>query len=144
MRRILGFRNWNKCGGCISAAATPYVLHWFTSIAFKGPPIKKVADLCFLRKSCPKIKSAQNSCTTPIFSLYQWVNAFTRKRTKQRTCTDNPTNESDEMLQANLPASTCYCTENKLAEISSILRQPEQIQKDYSQSKLIIKSADLT
>jgi len=28
--------------------------------------------------------------------------------------------------------------------MSSSLRQPEQIQKDYSQSKLIIESADLT
>jgi len=43
-----------------------------------------------------------------------------------------------------LPVTTYYCTENKLAEISSSLRQPEQIQKYYSQSKLIIKSADLT
>ena len=48
------------------------------------------------------------------------------------------------MLQASLPVTTYYCTENKLADISSSLRQPEQIQKDYSQSKLIIKSADLT
>ena len=48
------------------------------------------------------------------------------------------------MLQASLPVTTYYCTENKLAEISSSLRQPEQIQKDYSQSKLIIKSAGLT
>jgi len=48
------------------------------------------------------------------------------------------------VLQASLPATTYYCTENKLAEIPSSLRQPEQIQKDCSQSKLIIKSADLT
>ena len=48
------------------------------------------------------------------------------------------------MLQASLPVTTYYCTENKLAEISSSLRQPEQIQNDYSQSKLVIKSADLT
>jgi len=48
------------------------------------------------------------------------------------------------MLQASLPITTYYCTENQLAKISSSLRQPEQIQKDYSQSKLIIKSADLT
>ena len=48
------------------------------------------------------------------------------------------------MLQASLPVTTYYCTENKLAEIPSSLRQPEQIQKDYSQSKLIIRSADLT
>jgi len=48
------------------------------------------------------------------------------------------------MLQASLPVITYCCTENKLAEISSSPRQPEQIQKDYSQSKLIIKSADLT
>ena len=49
-----------------------------------------------------------------------------------------------QMLQASLPVTTYYCTENKLAEISSSLRQPEQIQNDYSQSKLVIKSADLT
>jgi len=48
------------------------------------------------------------------------------------------------LLQASLPVTTYYCTENKLAEISSSLRQQEQIQKYYSQSKLIIKSADLT
>jgi len=48
------------------------------------------------------------------------------------------------MLQASLPVTTYCCTENKVAEISSSLRQPEQIQKDYGQSKLIIKSADLT
>jgi len=48
------------------------------------------------------------------------------------------------MLQASLPVTTYYCTENKLVEISSSLRQPEQNQKDYSQSKLIIKPADLT
>jgi len=48
------------------------------------------------------------------------------------------------LLQASLPVTTYCCTENKLAEISSSLRQPEQIQKDYSQSKLIIKSDDLT
>ena len=48
------------------------------------------------------------------------------------------------MLQASLLVTTYYGTENKLAEISSSLRQPEQIQKDYSRSKLIIKSADLT
>jgi len=48
------------------------------------------------------------------------------------------------VLQASLPVTTYYCTENKLAEISSSLRQREQLQKDYSQSKLIIKSADLT
>jgi len=48
------------------------------------------------------------------------------------------------VLQGSLPVTTYCCTENKLAEISSSMRQPEQIQKDYSQSKLIIKSADLT
>jgi len=48
------------------------------------------------------------------------------------------------LLQASLPVTTHRCTENKLVEISSSLKQPEQIQKDYSQSKLIIKSADLT
>jgi len=48
------------------------------------------------------------------------------------------------LLQAGLPVTTYCCIENKLAEISSSLRQPEQIQKDYSQSKLVIKSADLT
>jgi len=48
------------------------------------------------------------------------------------------------MLLASLPGTSYCCTENKLAEISSSLRQPEQIQKDYSQSKLMIKSADLT
>jgi len=42
------------------------------------------------------------------------------------------------MLQTSLLATTYCCTENKLAEISSSLRHPEQIQKDYSQSKLII------
>jgi len=47
------------------------------------------------------------------------------------------------VLQASLPVTTYCWTENKLAEISSSLRQPEQIQKDYSQSKLIIKSTDL-
>jgi len=46
------------------------------------------------------------------------------------------------MLQASLPVTTYCCTENKLAEISSSLRQSEKIQKDYSQSKLVIKSAD--
>ena len=46
------------------------------------------------------------------------------------------------VLQANLPVTTYCWTENKPAEISSGLRQPEQIQKDYSQSKPIIKSAD--
>jgi len=34
-----------------------------------------------------------------------------------------------------------YCTENRLAEKPTILKQPEQIQ-NCSQSKLIIKSAD--
>jgi len=48
------------------------------------------------------------------------------------------------MLQASLPATTYYCTENKLAERYSSLRKPEQNQKDYSQSKVIIESADLT
>ena len=60
-----------------------------------------------------------------------------RKINKIRTrfaCTD----------QESLPVTTYCCTENKLAEISSSLRQPEQFQKDYNQSKLIIKSADLT
>jgi len=48
------------------------------------------------------------------------------------------------LLQASLPV-TSYCrTENKLSELSSSLRQSELIKKDYSQSKLIIKSADLT
>jgi len=48
------------------------------------------------------------------------------------------------VLQASLPVTTYCCTENKLAEISSSPRQPEQIQKDYSQSNLVIQSADLT
>ena len=48
------------------------------------------------------------------------------------------------MIQARLPVTTYYSTENKLAEISSSLRQPEQIQKDYSHSKPIIKSDALT
>jgi len=48
------------------------------------------------------------------------------------------------LLQASLPVTTYYCTENKLAEMSSNLRQPEQIKKDYSQSKLVIRSAELT
>ena len=48
------------------------------------------------------------------------------------------------VLQASLPVTTYYWTENQLSEISSSLRQPEQIQKDYIQSKLIIKSVDLT
>jgi len=47
------------------------------------------------------------------------------------------------LLQAGLPVTTYCWTEDKLAEISSSPRQPELIQKDYSQSKLIIKSADL-
>jgi len=33
------------------------------------------------------------------------------------------------LLQASLPVTTYYCTENKFAEMSSSLRQPEQIQK---------------
>jgi len=33
------------------------------------------------------------------------------------------------LLQASLPAKTHRCTENNLAEISSSLRQPEQIFK---------------
>jgi len=59
------------------------------------------------------------------------------------------------MLQASLPVTTYCWTENKLAEISSSLRQSELIQKDYSQSKIqkdyskskqikIIKSTDST
>ena len=48
------------------------------------------------------------------------------------------------MLQASLPVTTYCRTENKLAEISSSLRQSELIKKDYSHLKLIIKSADLT
>ena len=49
------------------------------------------------------------------------------------------------VLQACLPVTTRRCTENKLVKISSSLKQLEQIQKkDYSQSKLIVKSADLT
>jgi len=47
-------------------------------------------------------------------------------------------------VTGKLPVTTYCCTENKLVEMSSSLRQPEQIQKDYSQSKLIIESADLT
>jgi len=93
--RILGLRNWNRRDGCMSAAATPQVLHWFTSIAFNGPPIKKVVDLWRFRKSWPKIKSAQSSRTTPIFSAYQRLNAFTGTRTKPRTCADVPTDASD-------------------------------------------------
>ena len=50
---------------------------------------------------------------------------------------------SSNVLQASLPVTTHCWTENKLAEISSSLRQSELIQKDYIQSKLI-KSADLT
>jgi len=46
------------------------------------------------------------------------------------------------MLQASLPVTTYYCTENKLAERLTSLKQPGQIQKGYSQSKPIIKSAD--
>jgi len=42
------------------------------------------------------------------------------------------------LLQASLPVTTPHFTENKLVEISSSLKQPEQIQKDYNQSKLII------
>jgi len=48
------------------------------------------------------------------------------------------------VVTGKLPVTTYCRTENKLAEISSSLRQSELIQKDYSQSKLIIKSADLT
>ena len=48
------------------------------------------------------------------------------------------------VLQASLPTTTCYCTENKLAERSASVKQPGQIQKDYSRSKPIIESADLT
>jgi len=47
------------------------------------------------------------------------------------------------MLQASLPATTYYCTENKLAERPASLKLPAQIQKDYSQSKPIIESPDL-
>ena len=61
-----------------------------------------------------------------------WIKCFTWKK------------QQKEVLQVSLPVTTYCWTENKLAEISSSLRQPEQIQKDYSQSKLIIKSADLT
>ena len=86
IRRILGSRNWNRRSGCMSAAATPQVLHWFGSIAFNGPPIKKVADLCRFRKSWPKIKSAQSFSTTPIFSSYQRLNSFTGTRTKPHIC----------------------------------------------------------
>jgi len=45
-------------------------------------------------------------------------------------------------VTGNLPVTTHCWTENKLADISSSLRQSELIQKDYSQSKLIIKSTD--
>jgi len=91
MERILGFRNWKKRSGFMSAVATPHALHWFLSIAFKDPPTKKVAGSCFIRKSCPKMKSAHSSCTTPIFSSYQWLNAFIGTRTKPRTYADDPT-----------------------------------------------------
>jgi len=37
------------------------------------------------------------------------------------------------MLQASLPVTTPRYTESKLAETTSSLRQPEQIQKDHSQ-----------
>jgi len=43
------------------------------------------------------------------------------------------------VLQANLPVTPRHCTENKLVEISSSLKQPEQIQKNYNQSKLVIR-----
>jgi len=46
------------------------------------------------------------------------------------------------LLQASLPVTTHYCTENKLAEKPATLKQPGQIQKGYSHSKVIIKSAD--
>jgi len=46
------------------------------------------------------------------------------------------------MLHASLPVANYYCTENKLAERLTSLKQPVQIQKGYSQSKPIIKSAD--
>jgi len=39
------------------------------------------------------------------------------------------------MLQASLPVATYCCTENKLAEISSSLRQPEQIQKKMTANR---------
>ena len=36
---------------------------------------------------------------------------------------------SEKVLQASLPVTIRRCIENKLAEVSSRLRQPEQIQK---------------
>jgi len=45
------------------------------------------------------------------------------------------------VLQANC-LQQLYCTENKLAERFASLKQPGQIQKGYSQSKLIVKSTD--
>jgi len=45
-------------------------------------------------------------------------------------------------VTGKLPATIYYCTENKLAEKPATLNQPEQIQKDYSPSKLIITSTD--
>jgi len=45
------------------------------------------------------------------------------------------------MLQASC-LQQLYCIENKLAERLTTLKLPGQIQKSYSQSKLIIKSAD--
>jgi len=47
MGRILGFRNWNKRGDCMSAAATPGVLHLFTSIALKVLPSKMLLICAF-------------------------------------------------------------------------------------------------
>jgi len=45
------------------------------------------------------------------------------------------------LLQASC-LQQLYCIENKLVEKLTSLKQPEQIQKGYSQSKFIIKSAD--
>jgi len=45
------------------------------------------------------------------------------------------------MLQASC-LQQLYCIENNLAERLTSLKQPGQIQKGYSQSKPIIKSAD--
>jgi len=53
------------------------------------------------------------------------------------------------MLQASLPVTTYYCTENKLAERFASLKQPGQIQKGSTANQnsflnqLILKEASL-
>jgi len=91
---------------------------------------------CFFYGSCGFFHSGH--CGTP------------KHETRSRACTVDLQPLCSKLLivkhllQASLPVTTYCQTENKLAEISSSLRQSELIQKDYSQSKLIIKSADLT